>query len=77
MTMEQGSLIEQVWNRATKVNGYDGSTWRTDPFGSPILWADYGNKGSRYGWVLRRLRNGTPARENCAQDFDAVQWQNT
>lgn len=74
--MENEILIEEVWNRANKVNGYDGSTWRTDPFGSPILRTDYGNKESRYGWVLRRLRAASPARENCALDFDAVQVQN-
>ena len=74
--MEDKFLVEQVWNRATKVNGYDGAMWRVDAFGSPILWSDYGNKESRYGWVLRRLRNGSPARERCARDFDAVQVHN-
>lgn len=75
--MEHSHLIEQVWNRANKVQGYGESDWRTDPFGSPILWSDYGNKESRYGWVLKRLRNGTAEAESRAEDFHAVQWQNT
>jgi hypothetical protein len=70
------NLVEEVWSRANVVKGYDGSTWRTDPFGSPILHDDYGNRESRYGWVLRRLRNGSPAHEFRASDFQAVQWQN-
>jgi hypothetical protein len=71
------NLVEQVWNRANKISGYDGTQWRTDAFGSPIMFTEYANRESRYGWVLRRLRNATPAREGCATDFDAVQWQNT
>ena len=70
------TLLEAVWQRATTINGYDGGTWRTDAFGSPILRDDYGNKESKYGWVLGRIRRANPAREDCAADFRAIHWQN-
>ena len=70
------TTIEEIWNRAQKVYGYDGSTWRTDAFGSPILHDDYGNRESRYGWVIGRIRRPDPAREDCSADFRAIQWQN-
>ena len=70
------TIIEEVWERAIKVNGYDGTTWRVDAFGSPILRTDYGNRASRYGWVIGRLRKKSAVREDTASDMRAIQWQN-
>ncbi|MEX2242311.1 MAG: hypothetical protein WD716_00545 [Fimbriimonadaceae bacterium] len=70
------TVIEEVWNRAIKVNGYDGSTWRVDSFGSPILRNDYGNRDSRYGWVIGRIRRKAVVRDDSTTDLRAIQWQN-
>ena len=70
------TLVEEIWTRAIKVYGYDGSVWRVDSFGSPILHDDYANRGSRYGWVVARVRSACAQKEDSAADFRAVQWQN-
>lgn len=70
------TIIEEVWSRAIKVNGFDGSTWRIDAYGSPILHDDYGNRESRYGWVVGRVRALGSPREDKVTDLRAIQWQN-
>lgn len=67
--------IEQVWEKATKVTGYDPNKWRKDFAGAWIGREYYGLFG-KYGWEIDHLKpivlGGTDDMEN----LNALQWQN-
>lgn len=49
MTEEQ---IQDAWNRATVVEGYDKSRYRKDACGAWIIRNKYGDTDSLYGWQV-------------------------
>lgn len=44
--------IQDAWNRATSVEGYDATRFRKDACGAWIIWNKYGDTDSMYGWVI-------------------------
>ena len=52
MTEEQ---IQEVWNRASVVEGYDKSRYRKDACGAWIIRNKYGDTDSLYGWVVDHI----------------------
>lgn len=48
------SLVEQVWNKAQIVPGYNMSIWRQDFAGAWIRRDQYGIQSS-FGWVIGHL----------------------
>ena len=47
--------IQNICNRATKVEGYDASSFRKDACGAWIIRDKYGDSDSRYGWVIDHI----------------------
>lgn len=45
-----------AWNAAAPIPGCDKAMWRCDDQGRIIRWADYGDRFSRYGWMIVRER---------------------
>jgi hypothetical protein len=41
-----------IWGKAAPIPGCDKAIWRCDDQGRVIRWADYGDRFSRYGWVM-------------------------
>ena len=52
MTEEQ---IQEAWNRATVVDGYDKDRYRKDACGAWILRNKYGDTDSLYGWEVDHI----------------------
>ena len=52
MTEEQ---IQDAWNRATVVEGYDKSRYRKDACGAWIIRNKYGDTDSLYGWQIDHI----------------------
>ena len=52
MTEEQ---IQEVWNRAIEVDGYDKDRYRKDACGAWIIRNKYGETDSLYGWVVDHI----------------------
>ena len=52
MTEEQ---IQEAWNRATVVEGYDKNRYRKDACGAWIIRNKYGDSDSLYGWVVDHI----------------------
>ena len=52
MTEEQ---IQNAWNRATVVEGYDKDRYRKDACGAWIIRNKYGDTDSLYGWVVDHI----------------------
>lgn len=44
--------IQDVWNRASTVEGYDKNRFRKDACGAWIIREKYGDTDSMYGWVI-------------------------
>ncbi len=47
--------IQDAWNRATAVEGYDNSRFRKDACGAWIIRSKYGDTDSLYGWVIDHI----------------------
>lgn len=47
--------IQEVWNRASTVEGYDKSRFRRDACGAWIIRDKYGDTDSMYGWVIDHI----------------------
>lgn len=44
-----------VWRKGALVPGYDPASVRQDVFGCWILFQDYGNRDSAYGWEIDHI----------------------
>lgn len=47
--------IQEVWNRANSVEGYDASRFRKDACGAWIARDKYGDTDSIYGWQIDHI----------------------
>lgn len=47
--------IQNTWNRATSVEGYDAARYRKDACGAWIIRNKYGDTDSLYGWVVDHI----------------------
>ena len=47
--------IQDVWNRASAVDGYDPARFRKDACGAWIIWDKYGDTDSLYGWEVDHI----------------------
>lgn len=41
-----------VWSKGRPIPGYDPAVWRYDDFGTPMRFADYGNRNAEHGWEI-------------------------
>jgi hypothetical protein len=48
--------IENAWEKASKVLGYDSDKYRKDYAGAWIIKSEYGNRKSNYGWEVDHVR---------------------
>ena len=46
------NIIQQVWNKAKIVDGYNPEIFRKDPCGAWIIRNKYGATDNPYGWVI-------------------------
>lgn len=67
--------IEQVWEKATKVSGYDPNRWRKDFAGAWIGREYYGLLG-KYGWEIDHLKPVVLGGTDNMENLNALQWQN-
>lgn len=47
--------VQDIWNRATTVDGYDPDRFRKDACGAWIFRDRYGDTDSIYGWVIDHI----------------------
>ena len=67
--------VEQVWEKATRVAGYDPNKWRKDFAGAWIGRAYYGMLG-KYGWEIDHLKPVVLGGTDDLENLNALQWQN-
>lgn len=67
--------IEQIWQKASIVNGYDSSVWRKDFAGAWIKREYYGIQG-QYGWEIDHLKPVVLGGTDEIDNLNPLQWQN-
>lgn len=74
--MFSSEIIELVWNKAQKIEGYDSALIRKDSCGAWILRHEYGNTESNYGWEIDHTYPLSKGGDNNALNLRALQWAN-
>ena len=73
------ALKRAVWDKGRIIGGFPPEDWRWDTYGYVIRYADFGNRGSRYGWEIDHFHDairsgGDPLMElrplNCCSSAD-------
>lgn len=68
--------ILEVWQKAKIVEGYDSNKIRKDVYGAWIVFDDYGNTESDYGWEADHILPKSLGGGIELNNLRPVQWQN-
>ena len=69
-------IVLQVWKKGQVVAGYDSTKYRKDQCGAWMIFSEYGNRKSFYGW---EIDNNTPQSKGGSNSFSNLrhlQWEN-
>lgn len=69
------SLIEQVWQKANPVEGYDETKWRKDFAGAWIQRNQFGIR-SEYGWEIDHMLPKSMGGSDEASNLLPMHWRN-
>lgn len=61
-------LLLQIWEKARIVDGYDSSFYRKDACGAWIIWQEYGNRNSPFGWEVDHIYPEAKLRSLCVPE---------
>ena len=68
-------LIEQVWSRATSVEGRNPDIWRKDFAGAWMRRDQYG-VSCKYGWVVDHIQPKSSGGDDSLDNLQALHWRN-
>lgn len=74
MTSETLKII--AWRNARAVLGRDPTQVRQDAYGWYIVWSEYGNRNSDYGWEIDHVVPTALGGLNSAANVRALHWKN-
>ena len=69
------ALIDQIWDKAKAVDGYDSNRWRQDLAGAWIKKDQYGIQ-SAYGWEIDHLRPHKVGGSDDLDNLNPLHWEN-
>jgi len=67
--------IMKVWEKSTKVKGYNPDMWRKDFAGAWMRRIDYGQH-TMYGWTVNRLCPASQGGSTDIENLNAMHWKN-
>ncbi len=68
--------IQEVWNKAKKVEGEDSAIYRKDYAGAWIKFDEYGNTESTLGWEIDHRNPVSKGGADNLSNLDPLQWNN-
>lgn len=68
--------IQEVWNKAQKIDGEDSSVYRQDYSGAWIKRDEYGNTESPLGWEIDHRKPVSKGGSDDMANLDPLQWNN-
>jgi len=70
------SIRLEVWNKGYPIPNYPEDIWRVDKYGSVIQYAEYGNRDSKFGWVIDRIVSLEDGGSDALNNLYPVHWGN-
>lgn len=68
--------IKEVWNKGIIVPGYDPTQYRKDIAEAWMVYAQYGNIKSDFGWEIDHIRPQSMNGPDFISNLQPLQWQN-
>ncbi len=69
-------LLEEVWNKAINVSGYDSNVARKDCCGAWILRSEFGNRNSDFGWEIDHVYPKSKGGGDELDNLRPMHWRN-
>lgn len=74
--MFDDNTINKVWDKATKVDGFNSAQFRKDACGAWIIRSHYGQRDSIYGWEIDHVYPQSMGGGDDVVNLRAMQWEN-
>ena len=72
MSYTNDELID-IWEKGHVIQKYDKTKFRRDECGAWMIFAEYGNRASKYGWEVDHIN---PKGEKKISNLRPLQWEN-
>lgn len=68
-------LLDKIWDKADRVQGYNPDLWRKDLAGAWIRRDQFGAH-SQYGWSIDHIKPKSKGGDDSIENLQALHWQN-
>ena len=69
-------IVLQVWKKGQVVTGYDSTKYRKDQCGAWMVYSEYGNRKSCYGWEIDHITPRSNGGSDALSNLRPLQWEN-